>query len=85
VLKPPKVYFFDNGDVLGDEGARFENLVATSLLKRLYFLEDRDGYRYELRYIRIPSLLCQTLEPKKGYANRWYDQTSLRQKSNQSY
>jgi predicted AAA+ superfamily ATPase len=52
VLKPPKVYFFDNGDVLGDEGARFENLIATSLLKRLHFLEDRDGYRYELRYIR---------------------------------
>jgi predicted AAA+ superfamily ATPase len=52
VLKPPKVYFFDNGDVLGDEGARFENLVATTLLKRLHFLEDRDGYRYELRYIR---------------------------------
>lgn len=52
VLKPPKVYFFDNADILGDEGARFENLVATSLLKRLHFLEDRDGYRYELRYIR---------------------------------
>jgi predicted AAA+ superfamily ATPase len=52
VLKPPKVYFFDNGDVLGDEGARFENLVAACLLKRLHFLEDRDGYRYELRYIR---------------------------------
>jgi len=52
VLKPPKVYFFDNGDILGDEDARFENLVATSLLKRLHFLEDRDGYRYELRYIR---------------------------------
>ena len=52
VLKPQKVYFFDNADVLGDEGARFENLVATSLLKRLHFLEDRDGYRYELRYIR---------------------------------
>ena len=52
VLKPPKVYFFDNGDVIGDEGARFENLVATSLIKRLHFLEDRDGFRYELRYIR---------------------------------
>jgi uncharacterized protein len=52
VLKPPKVYFFDNGDILGDEGARFENFVASSLLKRLHFLEDRDGYRYELRYIR---------------------------------
>lgn len=52
VLKPPKIYFFDNGDVIGDDGAHFENLVATSLLKRLHFLEDRDGYRYELRYIR---------------------------------
>lgn len=52
VLKPQKVYFFDNADVLGDEGARFENLVAASLLKRLHFLEDRDGYRCELRYIR---------------------------------
>lgn len=52
ILKPPKVYFFDNGDVIGDEGARFENLVASSLLKRLHFLEDRDGYRYELSYIR---------------------------------
>jgi len=52
VLKPPKIYFFDNGDVLGDEGARFENLVATSLIKRLHFLEDREGYRYELRYVR---------------------------------
>ena len=52
VRKPPKVYFFDNGDVLGDEGARFENLVATSLLKRLHYLEDSRGYKYELRYIR---------------------------------
>jgi predicted AAA+ superfamily ATPase len=52
VLKPPKVYFFDNADVIGDEGVCFENLVATHLLKRLNFLEDRDGYRYELRFIR---------------------------------
>ena len=52
VLKPPKVYFFDNADVLGGEGARFENLVATGLLKRLHFLADRDGYRWELRHIR---------------------------------
>jgi hypothetical protein len=56
VRKPPKVYFFDNADVLDDphhgEGARFENLVATHLLKRNHFLEDRDGHRYELRYLR---------------------------------
>jgi len=52
VAKPPKVYFFDNADIIGDEGARFENLVASSLLKRMHFWEDRDGYRCELRYIR---------------------------------
>ncbi len=52
VLKPPKVYFFDNGDVIGDEGATFENLVATSLLKRLDFMEDWDGRRCSLNYIR---------------------------------
>ena len=52
VIKSPKVFFYDNGDVIGDEGAVFENLVATQLLKNLHFLEDRDGYRYELRYIR---------------------------------
>ncbi len=52
VLKPPKVYFFDTGDVIGDDGARFENMVAASLLKRIHFLEDSQGYRYELRYIR---------------------------------
>jgi len=52
ILKPPKVYFYDNADVIGDDGARFENLVATSLLKRIQYLEDCDGYRYELSYIR---------------------------------
>lgn len=52
IQKPPKVCFFDNADVIGDEGARFENLMATSLLKRLNFLEDSTGRRYELRYIR---------------------------------
>jgi hypothetical protein len=52
IKKPPKVYFFDNMDVEGDEGARFENLVATQLLKETQFLEDRDGYRYTLNYIR---------------------------------
>lgn len=52
VQKPPKVYFFDNADVIDETGARFENLVATHLLKRLHMIEDRDGYRCELRYLR---------------------------------
>ena len=52
VVKPPKVYFFDNQDVRGDDGARFENLVANHLLKRLHFEEDYTGRRCELHYIR---------------------------------
>lgn len=52
IQKPPKVFFYDNADVIGDEGARFENLVATTLLKRLHFLEDYYGHRANLHYIR---------------------------------
>ncbi len=33
VMKPPKVYFFDNADVAGDLSACYEHLVATHLLK----------------------------------------------------
>jgi len=52
ILKPPKVYFYDNGDVTPDIGARLENLVATTLLKRLHFIEDYHGHRCSLHYIR---------------------------------
>lgn len=48
VQKPPKVYFFDNADVVGDEGAKFENLVATHLLKRNHFRVDSAGDRCQL-------------------------------------
>jgi hypothetical protein len=52
IQKPPKVYFYDNADVLGDNGATLENLVATTLLKRLHFIEDYYGYHCSLHYIR---------------------------------
>ena len=52
IQKPPKVYFYDNGDVNEENGARLENLVATHLLKRLNFIEDYHGYRCSLHYIR---------------------------------
>lgn len=52
ISKPPKVYFYDNGDVLNDGGARFENFVATTLLKHLNFIEDYYGHRCSLHYIR---------------------------------
>ena len=52
IQKPPKVYFYDNGDVIEEKGIQLENLVATTLLKRLHFIEDYHGYRSSLHYIR---------------------------------
>lgn len=52
IQKPPKVYFYDNGDVIEQDGARLENLVATTLIKNLHFIEDYHGYRVNLHYIR---------------------------------
>ncbi|MDX1957848.1 MAG: ATP-binding protein [Leptospiraceae bacterium] len=52
ISKPFKVYFFDNADVEGDEGAVFENLVATHLLKKIQYIEDYEGYRMQLHFIR---------------------------------
>jgi len=52
ILKEPKIYFFDNGLVIGDEGARFENFTAVSLLKHVLALSDYKGNNYELKYLR---------------------------------
>lgn len=56
VLKAPRIYFFDNMDVNNPEdrilGARFENLVATHLLKRLHFLEESSRDRCGLYCFR---------------------------------
>lgn len=52
LLKEPKIYFFDNGLVNGDEGARLENLVAVCLLKHVYAKVDYLAEEYALHYIR---------------------------------
>jgi len=49
--KMPKVYLWDTS-LVSDEGARFENLVALHLLKFCHYLEDHQGYRTELAYLR---------------------------------
>src|SRR3989344_2235950 len=43
IQKAPKVYFYDNADVIDEHSPRLENLVATHLLKRLHFIEDYFG------------------------------------------
>ena len=52
ILQTPKVYFFDNGLVRGDEGVRLENAVATMLLKHVHFRQDVLGKSAGLHYIR---------------------------------
>ena len=52
LLKEPKIYFYDTGMVVGDEGVRLENLLAISLLKHLNWIEDSKGQRCELRTLR---------------------------------
>ncbi|MCP4414395.1 MAG: ATP-binding protein, partial [Gammaproteobacteria bacterium] len=52
ILKEPKIYFYDTGMVEGDGGAKFENLVAVSLLKHVYAINDYLGKPYTLNYLR---------------------------------
>jgi uncharacterized protein len=51
-LQAPKVYFFDTGLVLGDDGAKFENIVACHLLKHVHWQQDARGHEVDLHYIR---------------------------------
>jgi predicted AAA+ superfamily ATPase len=51
VKKEQKLYLWD-WSVNEDAGARFENLVASHLLKYCHFVQDTEGHRMELRFIR---------------------------------
>ena len=51
VKKEQKLYLWDWSQVV-QPGIRFENMVASHLLKFCHYLEDVEGYRMELRFIR---------------------------------
>ena len=51
VKKEQKLYFWDWSQA-PEGGPRFENLVASHLLKYCHFLRDTEGFRMELRFIR---------------------------------
>lgn len=52
ILKEPKIYFFDVGRVKNDPAARFENVVALALLKKLHLGQDVRGEKSQLCYVR---------------------------------
>lgn len=49
--KEPKLYLWDWSEVPG-EAARFENMAASHLLKLVHWLNDREGYKAELYFLR---------------------------------
>ena len=51
VKKERKLYLWDWSSV-GDPGPRFENMVASQLLKYCHWMEDTLGHVMELRYLR---------------------------------
>ena len=51
VRKEKKLYFWD-WSAVDAGGPRFENLVAGHLLKYCHLVEDTEGYRMELRFLR---------------------------------
>jgi len=53
IRKEPKAYFYDVDMVIGDEGKKLENLVALSLLKEDFYLEDTTGSERGLSYVRV--------------------------------
>jgi predicted AAA+ superfamily ATPase len=51
VKKERKLYLWD-WSAVSDPGARFENLVASHLLKLCHYREDTAGHRMDLRFLR---------------------------------
>lgn len=52
ILKAPKFYFYDTGQVLGDPGAKLENVTACALQKEIHFQADCHGRALGLNFLR---------------------------------
>ncbi len=69
ILKEPKVYFFDNAYVSGEDGAKWENACAAMLLKHVHYEQDALGKDSSLHYLRtkegteVDFVLCENSVP----------------------
>jgi len=52
IQKAPKFYFYDTGQVIGDQGIKLENAVACAIQKELHFREDCLGEEGKLYYVK---------------------------------
>ena len=78
IRKQPKYYFYDITQIQ-DKGARFENLIACTLLKNNHFKEDCYGETRKLYYLRnkdkkeIDFLLTKNNRPFQMIEAKWKD------------
>jgi uncharacterized protein len=81
LLKAPKYYFYDNGQVEGNNGKKLENLVACALLKEIDRQRDCFGKEFELFYLRnkngyeIDFLVLKNKKPHLAIEVKWSDDT----------
>ena len=79
LLKEPKVYFYDTGLVIGDDGTRFENACATMLYAQIKLMREALGRETSLHYIRnkegreIDFVICDSGAPLEFIESKWAD------------
>ena len=78
IKKAPKHYHFD-WSLVPDDGPRFENLVASHLLKWVHFRQDTQGLDLELRYFRdrdgreVDFIVSERTRPVLAVECKWSD------------
>ena len=81
LLKAPKYYFYDTGQVVSDDGIKLENLTACALLKEIHYREDCLGEQLDMFYLRskdgkeLDFLVTQNEIPLLMLEVKWADQS----------
>jgi len=84
ILKAPKFYSYDTGQVIGDPGSKLENLTACALLKEMHFQEDCFADTFSLHYVKtkegkeIDFLVMKEDIPFLLAEVKWADGTEIR-------
>ena len=84
ILKAPKYYFYDTGQVIGDSGIKLENLTACALLKEIHYVEDCYGEQAQLYYLKtkdsreIDFFITRNEAPFLMLEIKWADSTPSR-------
>ena len=84
ILKAPKYYFYDTGQVIGDSGTKLENLTACALLKEIHYIEDCYGEQAQLYYLKtkdsreIDFFITRNEAPFLMLEVKWADSTPNR-------